>query len=50
MVVDLDDDNVLIYEYEPRDPIKANDGAYCGFEKDVNMDVYEAVDCTSAET
>ena len=50
LVVDLDDDNVFIYNDEPREPMIADDGAYYGFEKDVDVDVDEAVDCTSTET
>ena len=48
VVVDLDNDNLFVYDDEPRDPIKYDDGAYYGFEKDVGVD--ESVDCNSAET
>ena len=47
VVVYSDYDNVLIYDDEPRGPMKADDGAYYGFEKD--MDVDEDVDCTSTK-
>ena len=48
VVIYLDDDNVFVYDDDPRDPMKDNDGEYYGFEKDLDVD--EAVDFTSAET
>ena len=47
VVFDLVDDNVFIYDNDPREHMKY-DSAYYGFEKDVDMD--EDVDFTSAET
>ena len=48
VVVDFENDNVLVYNYELRYPMKADNGAYCGFEKDVDMN--QDVECNIAET
>ena len=42
VVVDSDNDNVLVYKYELRDPMKYDNGAYYGFDKDVDVD--ESID------
>ena len=47
MVVDSDNENLFIYKDEPRDPMKSENGANYGFEKDVDVD--ESVYCASAE-
>ena len=47
VVVYLYNENVFIYDNEPRDPMKDGNGAYYGFEKD--MDVDEASVCTRSE-
>ena len=39
VLVSLDNDNVLVYDYDPMDPMKANNAAYDGFEKDVDVDL-----------
>ena len=46
VVIYQNDDNVFIYNNEPRDTMKENDVTYYGFEKD--LDVGGAVECTSA--
>ena len=48
VAIDPDDDNAFVYENETREPMKFDDGAYYGFEKDV--DVYEVVEFTISET
>ena len=48
VVIYLDDDNVFVYDDDPRDPMKSDDGAYYGVEKGVDVDV--DVDCTMKET
>ena len=42
MVIDPYGDNVFVYGNDTRDPIKANNGAYYGFEKDVD-EVFNAL-------
>ena len=44
VVIDSDDDNVFFYDNGMSYQLKADDGAYYSFEKDVDVD--EAVDCT----
>ena len=48
VVVDLENDSIFVYNADPRDPMKSDDGAYYGVEKDVDVDV--DVDCTMKET
>ena len=47
VVVDSDNGNVFIGENDSRDHMKYDDGAYDGFENDVDMD--ESVDWTSTK-
>ena len=48
VVIDPDNDNVFIFDDETRERISVDNGAYYGFEKDVDVD--ESVGLTSAET
>ena len=46
VVVDLENENVFVYDDNLMNPMKENDAAHDGFEKDLGVD--KAVDCTSA--
>ena len=48
VVIDLGNDNVFIYNDEPRDSMKSDNVSYDGFEKDLDVD--EVVDCKFSET
>ena len=38
VVVDLDDDNLFVYDNDPREPMKSNSDEYYGFGKDIDVD------------
>ena len=38
MVIGPDNDNIFFYRDDPREPMKSDDVAYSGFEKDVDVD------------
>ena len=47
LITDPEDDNLFVYNDDPRDPMKSNDGAYSLFQKDIDVD--EVIECASIE-